>query len=117
MSLELKTGIIENLYQENQVMLQSKDEQIKLLESEIVKIRSKELPMTDLSKEAKTINGNIKQFSLSTTVLSDLDRMTFDTLVLAYVAFEKRPKKIENEQLENWLKARLKVEKIKLVSN
>lgn len=117
MSLQLRTGIIENLYQENQATLQDKDKRIKLLESELVKIRSKEIPISDLSKEVKTINGNIREFSLSTTVLSDLDSMTFDTLVLAYVAFKKQPKKKENEQLEDWLKARLKVEKIKLVAN
>jgi hypothetical protein len=117
MSQQLKTGIVENLYKENQVILQNKDKRIKLLESELVKIKSKEIPMADLANEVKNINGNIRQFSLSATVLSDVDSMTFDTLVLAYVEFKKRPKKIENEQLEGWLKARLKVKKIKLVAN
>jgi len=115
MNLKLKTGIIEELYRKNEVTLKSKNARIKFLEDKIVQFRSKEMPIMDLAQEIKAINSNISELSVASTIVSNLDNLTYDTLVLAYVQFKTKPKKKENAQVEDWLKARLKVETIKLV--
>jgi len=115
MNLKLKTGIIEELYRKNEVTLKSKNARIKFLEDKIVQFRSKEMPIMDLAQEIKAINSNISELSVASTIVSNLDSLTYDTLVLAYVQFKTKPKKKENTQVEDWLKARLKVETIKLV--
>jgi len=115
MNLKLKTGIIEELYRKNEVTLKSKNARIKFLEDKIVQFRSKEMPIMDLAQEIKAINSNISELSVASTIVSNLDNLTYDTLVLAYVQFKTKPKKKENTQVEDWLKARLKVETIKLV--
>jgi len=115
MNLKLKTGIIEELYRKNEVTLKSKNARIKFLEDKIVQFRSKEMPIMDLAQEIKAINSNISELSVASTIVSNLDSLTYDTLVLAYVQFKTKPKKKENAQVEDWLKARLKVETIKLV--
>lgn len=115
MNLKLKTGIIEELYRKNEATLKNKDAQIKFLEDKIVQFRSKEMPIKDLAQEIRTINNNISELSVASTIVSNLDSLTYDTLVLAYVQFKTKPKEKENAQVEGWLKARLKVETIKLV--
>jgi len=115
MNLQLKTGIIEELYQKNEATLKNKDAKIKLLEEEIIRFRSKEMPISDLAQEIKAINNNISQLSVASAIVSNLDSLTYDTLILAYVQFKIKPKTAENKQIEDWLKARLKVQEMKLV--
>lgn len=115
MNLQLKTGIIEELYKKNETTLKNKDARIKFLEDEIVRFRSKEMPIEDLAQEIRAINTNISELSVASTIISNLDSLSYDTLVLAYVQFKTKPKKKENAQVEDWLKARLKVEDIKLI--
>ncbi len=116
MNLQLKTGIIEELYIRNEDLLKSKNDQIKLLENEIIRYRSQEIPIKDLTVEIKAFKKNIRQLSVASTIISDIDSLTYDTLHLAYVQFKSRPRKSDLSQIEDWLKARLKIEKVKLIS-
>ncbi len=116
MNLQLKTGIIEELYRKNEEMLKNKDANIKLLENEIIRYRSKEFPIKDLAQEVKAINNNAQQLSVASIVLSDIDSFHLDTLLFAYVQFKVKPKTKEKSQMEAWLKARLKADQIKLVT-
>jgi uncharacterized hydrophobic protein (TIGR00271 family) len=115
MNLKLKTGIIEELYKKNEETLKNKDVRIEFLENEIVQFRSKEMPIAELATEVKAINKNIEKLSVASTVISNLDNLTYDTLLMAYVQFKIKPKLKESKQMENWLKARLKVDEIKMV--
>lgn len=116
MNLQLKTGIIEELYKKNEAQLKNKDARIKLLEDEIVRIRSQEIPIKDLSQEVRAINGNVEQLSVVPSVISNVDSLTFDTVLLAYVQFKRKPKKDESKLMEDWLKARMKVAAVKLIA-
>ena len=95
--------------------LKNKDAQIELLETELIKIKSKEQPVIDLANEIKTINKNVKQISVTPSIISNVDSLTTDTVLLANVFFKWRPTRREKEQLENWLKVRTKNEKLQLV--
>ena len=117
MNLQLKTGIIEELYKKNEDLLKSKNDQIKLLENEIIRYRSEEIPINDLTKEIKAFTKNISQLSVASAIISDIDSLTYDTVHLAYIQFKSKPRKSDLAQIESWLKARLKVEKVKLISN
>ena len=50
-------------------------------------------------------------------ILSRIDSARFDTLHLAYANFKRRPRRSEIKQLEDWLRARVKTEKLRLVVN
>ncbi len=117
MNLKMRAGIIEDLYKRNEEILQGKNDQIKLLEEEILRLRSREMPMADLASEVKAINENIEALSISQTVLSHIkDSLTYDTVFLAYVNFNRPPRRKERNQVADWLKARIKTENIKLVT-
>jgi uncharacterized membrane protein len=114
---QIKTGIIEDLYQKNEEQIKTRDDRIKVLESEIIKFRSREVPIADLIQEIKALNSNVTEISIAPAVLSHVDSTKQDTLYLAYLNFEKRPGAAEVTKIEEWLKARIKADKVKIVRN
>lgn len=116
MNERLKTGIIEDIYKKNEELLQTKDAQIKLLENEILKLKAAELPIKDLAQEIKTINSNVRELSVSSSLITTTDSLKQDTVYLAYVGFKKRPSRADLKKLDNWLKVRVKTDKIKLLT-
>ncbi|MEM1323591.1 MAG: TIGR00341 family protein [Bacteroidota bacterium] len=117
LNLKMRAGIIEDLYERNEEIMKGKDDQIKLLEEEILRLRARELPIADLSREIKTINKNIEELSLSNSIVSHLqDSTAYDTVCLAYVKFARRPKEQDRSQIREWLKARIKTDTVKLIT-
>jgi uncharacterized hydrophobic protein (TIGR00271 family) len=118
MNLKMRAGIIEELYKRNEETLQGKDDQIKLLEAEILRLHAREMPMADLAQEVRAINKNVKELSVSKSVISNIqDSLTYDTVFLAYAKFIRPPRRQERTQIEDWLKARTKADTLKLVVN
>ena len=115
MNQSMKTGIIEDLYKRNEEALQSKDEQIKVLQNEIVTLKSRELPIGDISAELRAQHGSVQEFTLTKNPIITLDSLKADTVTFAYVHFKKLPPKEELARLENWLKTRTKADSLKLV--
>ncbi len=116
-NLRMRTGIIEELYNKNEEILRNKDMQINVLENEIVRLRAWQAPVSDFAREAKVINKNLTALSVSPAILSRLegDSLKLDTLHLAYARFKWKPRTSEARQLEEWLKVRVKTDKLKLV--
>jgi len=117
MNQDLRVGIIEDLYQKNEEIIRSKDARIRLLEAEILRMKSRELPVIDIAGEVKAINKNITEFSISPAILARIDSLRPDTFYLAYARFRRRPYNREVKQLEEWLKARTKTAALRLVTN
>lgn len=114
---QVRSGIIEDLYKKNEEQIKSRDDRIKLLESEIIGYRSKQVPINDLVNEIKAINSDVTEISIAPAILSHTDTTRNDTLYLAYVNFKRRPASTEVTKIEDWLKARIKADKIKIVRN
>ena len=115
MNLQMRTGIIEDLYKKNEEILRGKDDRIRLLQDEILRMHAREVPIADFAEEVKAINKNVLELSVSPAVLSRVDSARLDTLHLAYAHFKRKPRTSEIKQLEDWLKARVKTEKLRLV--
>ena len=116
LSLQMRAGIIEDLYKKNEEVLKGKEDQIKVLEEEILRLRARELPVDDLAKEIRAINKNIKEITVSQCVVSIIqDSLTYDTVLLAYTKFLRPPRRRERTQIEDWFKARMKTDKLRLV--
>lgn len=116
LNAQMKTGIIEDLYKRNEELLETKDEQIKVLEQEIVRMRGRQLPVAEMSREVRAINERVTSFSVDETILCNLqDSLSMDTVYVAYVQFSKAPKRAERRQISDWLKARLGSEEVKLL--
>ena len=72
----LRTGIIEGICKKNEEILKTKYDQIKLLENEIVKFKAAELSLKDLAQEIKTITNMVKEFSISSSLITTTDSLS-----------------------------------------
>ncbi len=117
MNMNLRSGIIEDLYKKNEALLANKDEQIQMLQNEIITMKQMQLPLADISNELKAQHSNVKEFAINSTIITNFVSNQPDTTYLAFASFTSRPTRAEISRMENWLKARIKSEKLKLVIN
>ena len=107
--------MIEDLYKRNEEVLQSKEERINTLEKEIVRLRSRELPIGDISRELHASYDNVREFTLMKNPVFTADSMRLDTVMFAYVKFNGRVSQEEKTRLSNWLQVRTKCDSLRLV--
>lgn len=111
----IRSGVIEELYRQNEQTLRNKDERIKLLESELTRIKRVSNYTQELSPELKALYPTLTNFSVNQSFLMRLDSLQQDTVYLAYAKFARRPTRTEIKKLDDWLKARVKSENVQLV--
>ncbi|MEZ4722403.1 MAG: TIGR00341 family protein [Flavobacteriales bacterium] len=115
MNQSMRSGIIEDLYKRNEEVLQSKEEKIRALEDEVIKLRSRDLPIADISNELKAEHQDVKEFTLMLNPVYNAETNSLDTVTFAYVQFKERPQPDEEKRLERWLAARTKADSLRLV--
>jgi uncharacterized hydrophobic protein (TIGR00271 family) len=113
---ELRTGILEELYEKNSDALKSKEEKIELLEHELLKYTSSQLPVNEISKEFCTLNKNVEYFTVQPSLLYNNTTQQLDTMVISYVRYKKTPGKSETQQLYDWLKVRTKADSLLVIT-
>jgi uncharacterized hydrophobic protein (TIGR00271 family) len=111
----IRSGVIEELYRQNEQTLRNKDERIKLLETELTRIKHVSNFTQELSPELKALYPTITRFSVNQSFLMQLDSLRQDTVYLAYAKFTRKPNRTEIKKLDAWLKARVKSENVQLV--
>ena len=112
---DLKSGIIEDLYRNNAEKLKSKEAEIAKLKEQIIFLEREKTNIQNLTSEAKAINKDLEEFSLSATEVATADSLRVESVMMAYAKFKRTQRKSEISKLEEWLKARTKSDKIKLV--
>jgi uncharacterized hydrophobic protein (TIGR00271 family) len=115
LSRDIRTGVIEELYRHNEQNLRTKDDKIKVLEDELMRIKYISSTSPELSSELKALYPTITDFSINQNLLIRMDSLKQDTVYLAYMKFSRRPTKKDLERLEGWLKTRVKAKRIKLI--
>jgi len=115
MNQRMRSGIIEDLYKRNEEVLQSKDEQIEVLQNEVLRYKSMEMPVSDISNELRSQHPAVTGFSLMQTPIVSMDSLKVDTVTLAVVSFPRTPSSKEKKRLEQWLKARTKADSLKVL--
>jgi uncharacterized hydrophobic protein (TIGR00271 family) len=115
LSSNIRTGVIEELYRQNEQILRSKDDKIKVLEDELMRIKYISSTSPELSSELKALYPTVTDFSINQNLVIRLDSLKQDTVYLAYMKFSRRPNTKELARLEEWLKTRVKAKKIKLI--
>jgi uncharacterized hydrophobic protein (TIGR00271 family) len=111
---QIKSGIIEEIYHKNEQLIKNKDEKIKLLEDEIVLLKSN-IPVQAISEEANALNPKITKFSAFKTVVFDTEKKQSDTSIIVYVSSKSFLRENEINLLRNWLKKRLNYDDIKII--
>jgi len=110
---------VNELYETKKAELLSKDERIKLLEQDLVrleKMASTQIPFQDISAEAKANYENLASLSYAYTITTDFQKT--DTIPVFEAQWKKNTKDAQaaadGKKLMDWLRLRLKNNKIQL---
>lgn len=112
---QIKSGILEDIYKKNELLIKDKDEKIKILENEILSLKSIQYPIEDLSKEINAINSKVVQFSANQSIIYNIPKNKSDTTIIVYLKSNSRISQVESVILNSWLSQRLKNDSIKVI--
>lgn len=112
--VNMKSQIVDELFQKNQDLIQSKDERIVKLERELEKYRSASASGT-MAGEIQALYPAIRTFSMTRTLLNRTGEKTADTVNLVLLSFGKRVAPSEIKRIKAWFEARMPGEKVKIV--
>ncbi|MBN3583230.1 TIGR00341 family protein [Algoriphagus aestuarii] len=113
----LRSDILKDLYERNEKLIQDKDEKIALLENEVATYGTVRFLGNDIANEAKINHPKIRKFSLNRSIITNLEKNSIDTLLIAYAEFASKPTNDEKAKLNNWLKIRTKSDTVGLIIN
>jgi uncharacterized hydrophobic protein (TIGR00271 family) len=111
----LRSGIVEELYKQNEQVIRSKDDRIRILEREVMELKGNQFQNQEIGAEIKVLYPDLEGFTLNRTLYLKLSSMKQDTTYLALAAFKKVPPKKDLDKLEEWLRARIKSDKLMMV--
>lgn len=119
LSAEVKSGILEEIYQKNEKLLGDKDAKILLLENQVLKFTSDSIPFSAVANEMIVQYPNLVKMSYATAISTDFKGKK-DTIPTFYLHWNNEMIKEEidkeKESIKKWLKVRLNKENIKVVS-
>lgn len=113
----LRSDILKDLYERNELQIQNKDQRIALLERELAEYGQSSQMVMDLAREAKVNHGDLESFTLNRTIMADLDDQRQDTLLIAFAKFKKKPNSDEVAKFQEWLQLRTKADTVALIVN
>ena len=108
----LRSGILEELYKQNQEALRIKDERISELEGRLQRVSSTELPVRDILDELRAQHPDVEDFTLNRNVLYHVENGPPDTALVAIARFKGRVKDTELDRMKAWLKARTRMDSV-----
>ncbi len=118
LTAEVKSGILEELYEKKEQLLNDKDATIKFLEEELLKFKSDTIPFTSVKKEMNVQYPNIAYMSFGKTISTNFEAKqdTTPTFFLKWKT-DLTEEEITSEKMaiEKWLKVRLSDEKVSVI--
>lgn len=101
---QIKASILEDVFK--------KDSTIKITSSK-VNLLEQQLP--DIRSELRALYPEMRDYTAANVVVDHLDKPGKDTLTVVIAGFSKQLKPVERAKLNQWLKARLQVDSLRLL--
>jgi len=111
----LRSDVLKDLYERNELLIQNKDQKISFLENELLQYSESSKQVMDLAREAKINHSSLQSFSLNRAIIADVLENKQDTILMAYAKFKQRPSVQEMKRFEDWLKIRTKADTVSLI--
>lgn len=112
---QLKSGIIEELYHKNELALADKDEKIKILENELLTLKSNLYPIKEITEEINAINPKIQSLSANQLIYYNLKSSKMDTTITVNLKTISKLNSSEYKIVQNWLYKRMKNDSLKII--
>lgn len=117
LSNEVRVGIIEDIYRNNEKLLAEKEKRISALEKRIIKFKKDSIPMKGISREVKILHPEINRLAYAPTVqMTENGLDTIPTFLISWnsgVGSSTRSQK--KEVLGIWLQERLALDTTQIV--
>ena len=110
----IRAMVMEDFYKSSEKKLQMSLEEIEQLELELEKYKMYNSLSEKLVDEVKVLYPGIQSISISERLERYVDSARVDTITWAIFNFKEKPKGKEEKNINDWLKARLKTDNIRL---
>lgn len=118
LSAEVKSGILEEIYQKNERLLNDKDAKIEFLQDELLKYRSDTIPFSAVKNEMKVQYPNVQYMAYGKTVTTNFKNKQ-DTTPTFFVKWNNTLTDdeiaVEKQAMEKWLKVRLSSQQVRVI--
>jgi hypothetical protein len=109
----VKAGILEDLYQRNQSAIESRDARIAVLESEVLRLRTSELPVKQAAVELGVLYPGLTSLLYGAAYPSDTTAGA-DSARTIVATWRRRPSAAERSRIEAYLANRLGVDSVRV---
>jgi len=121
LSEKLNQQILNRLFKENKESIRSKDEQIKKLTDELLRIRQQKnvekIPFEQVSKEAGTLFPSIENLAYAPLIKTDFQKI--DTIPGFVIKWNRKTSSLQRKRdvkkFENWVKQRLQLDTLQVI--
>ena len=103
---QIRTGILEDLYERNEQALLEKDQEMDQLRMELNRYKLLESDAGAIADELRALEPKVEKFSINSNVYFDFENNKIDTIPIAYIHFSSRLSKTVQTRLHDWLKLR-----------
>ncbi len=111
----VRAMIMEDFYKNSEARLKEQSEKIGELEQQLRVFEQYDEITSIIAPEMKALYPSVTSVALSRMLEVQIDSMKIDTIALALLSFDKKPKQQEIDKINEWLKARLRIKNVKLV--
>ena len=111
----MKALLMEDFYKNSEQRLNEQRSHISQLESELQRYKSHDESSNSLIPEMRALFPEVKSVGVSRMIETNVETLKADTIEVALIDFEKHPSRKELDKIEQWLKARLKTDKLRLI--
>lgn len=118
LALNVRTGVLEDIYRKNEEILKNREDQIHFLENELIRLRKDTLPMQDLEKELGIQYAQMDRFAYASVIECSFQgrQDTIPTFLVRWKEDDHPEDLLQTEdQLARYLKVRLKLDSVRVL--
>jgi uncharacterized hydrophobic protein (TIGR00271 family) len=115
LDVNVQADFLENLLTKKDEQLSQKDSIIKRLEAQLDIKQTYDLSKLQIAKEMAVQYPCVQTFSIENMVYINNQTLTQDTILTLFVNWNYEPDEKQRQQLTNWLKVRLGVDRLKII--
>lgn len=112
----IRAMVMEDFYKNSEQRLQQQELKIDTLEQSLQKYKTYDELSRKIIPELKVLYPSVTALSISHSLETRVDSMKTDTFALAVLKFSKQPSASDKAKISQWLKARVGVKQLKLIT-
>lgn len=113
----VRKGLLEDLYKHSEGAVSARDERIRVLEDEVMRLRSAEFPIRDLTAELAALYPALVSLGIGREVSTGSTAGDTDPTVVVVASWRRLPSRGDQDRLHRFLARRVGVESLRVVNS